>query len=513
MKFHPLRTSVWVLRFSVLGLALCVSPAVSAQDTALSERSKGLDANANGVVDRDEARGPLADNFDVMDRNKSGGLDGAEISCFFRGNCAGAKPATGTASKAKTPGKSGKPSKALSGRSKGMDANKNGVIERDEARGPLKGGFDKADKDKSGTLDGAEISAFFRGGGARSGRTATVMVDAVIRSQGAETVPVYGRLVARQMGVVAARVRGAVSDIQAHVGDRVKKGDPLVELLTDTLQAERDLKAAELNEFKARRESAKVQLALNNQELRRLENLRKSAAFSRSRYEDKRQDVARAKSVLTENRAKVKQARAELHMADINLYQATVRAPFDGVISKRHTDLGAFLNLGAPVVTMINDGSLEVEAEVPSIRVGGLPNGALVRVEFEDKTPFDAVVRAVVPEENPLARTRTVRFTADFGNKAKHIAVNQSVRLMIPAGPARSMVSVHKDAVLLRGGRKVVYVVTGGAAKIRPVKLGDAAGGRFEVLSGLEPGEKVVIRGNERLRPGQNVRVRPGGSS
>jgi len=59
----------------------------------------------------------------------------------------------------------------------------------------------------------------------------------------------------------------------------------------------------------------------------------------------------------------------------------------------------------------------------------------------------------------------------------------------------------------------VVYVIEGGQAKVRPVKLGEAAGSRFEVLSGLKVGDKVVIRGNERLRPDQNVRIRAGGSS
>ena len=195
MKFH--------LQTAVLGLGLLLAPAAGAQDTALSERAKGSDANNNGVIDRDEARGPLAGNFDTMDRNKSGGLDGAEIRCLFRGNW-GAASASKPSGGAKP---SGKPSKALSGRAKGMDSNKNGVIDRDEARGPLKSGFDKADKDKSGTLDGAEITAFFRSGGARRGRIATVVVDPVIRNQGSETVPVYGRLVARQMGVVAARAR------------------------------------------------------------------------------------------------------------------------------------------------------------------------------------------------------------------------------------------------------------------------------------------------------------------
>jgi RND family efflux transporter MFP subunit len=496
---------LWATRVAVLGLALGVASTAWAQGTALSGRAQGLDANNNGVIDRDEARGPLAGNFDTIDKNKSGGLDGAEIRAFFRGDRGDGGSSTKTASK--------KADTALSGRSKALDTNKNGVIDRDEARGPLKANFDKADKNKNGSLDGAEISAFFRAGGGRRGRVATVEVDAVMQARGAETVPVYGRLVARQMGVVATQVRGAVVGIRAYVGDRVKKGDPLVLLLADTLKAERDLKAAELAEFRARKSSSEAQLALTNQELRRLENLRKSAAFSRSRYEDKRQEVSRARSALIEAEAKVKQAQAELRMTDINLYQATIRAPFDGVVSKRHTDLGAYLNVGAPVLTLINDDTLEVEAEIPSARLSGLTDGAVVRVEFEDKTPFDAVVRAVVPEENPLARTRTVRFIADFGAAGNHVAVNQSVRLMIPAGLARSLVSVHKDAILQRGGRKVVYVVKGDQAKLQPVKLGESVGGRFEVLSGLKPGDMVIIRGNERLRPDQRIRVRRGGSS
>ncbi len=488
----------------MISLALLLSPVAIAQDTALSERARGLDANGNGVIDRGEARGPLASSFDTIDKDKSGGLDGAEIRKFFTGGGA----ASGASSRAAAGG-----GKALSGRAKGMDANGNGVIDRDEARGPLKSGFDKADKDKSGTLDGAEISAFFRGGGGRRGRTVTVSLDKVTRGTVDETVPVYGRLVARQMGVVAARARGAVAEIRAHVGDRVAKGDPLVVLISDTLRAERDLKTSELVEYNARTAASQAQLALARQVLKRLERLRKSAAFSQARFDDKRQEVIRLQSSLSEARAKVQQARAELRMADINLTQATIRAPFDGVISRRHTDVGSYLNVGQQVVTLINDDSLEVEAEVPSTRLSGLSDGAVIRVEFEDRTPFDAAVRAVVPEENPLARTRTVRFTPDFGDNGRHIAVNQSVRLLIPVGPSRAAVSVHKDAILQRGGRTVVYVVENGKAAMRPVRLGDAVGSRFEVLEGLKPGEMVVVRGNERLRPGQSVRVRRGGPS
>jgi len=66
---------------------------------------------------------------------------------------------------------------------------------------------------------------------------------------------------------------------------------------------------------------------------------------------------------------------------------------------------------------------------------------------------------------------------------------------------------VHKDAIVRRQGQAFVYVAKDGQAQIRPVQLGAAVGGRFEVLGGLGPGEPVVVRGNERLRPGQQIAV------
>lgn len=500
MKLYPLL----IAPLAAMAL-LSASPApAAAQDKALSERARARDANGNGVIDRSEAGGPLAGNFETIDSDNSGTLDGAEIRAFFSGGARGGGSPASTKRGTK---------RGLAGRAKQMDANGNGVIDRDEARGPLQSNFDTADADKSGTLDGTEIGNFFRNRG-RGGRAAPrVTLDAVVRGAAAETVPIYGRLVARQMGVVASRVRGAIAEMSVQVGDRLRKGDVMARLVTDTLQAERELKAAELDEYKARVATAQVQLTLSRQELRRLERLRKSAAFSQARYEDKRQDVARFKSQLGEAAAKVKQARAELRMAEIDLRSAVIRAPFPGVVSQRHANVGTYVNVGEKVVTLINDAALEVEAEIPSSRLAGLIDGTVIEVEFEDKTPFSAAVRAVVPEENPLMRTRTVRFVADFGNNGVHPAVNQSVLLRVPTGPKRRVLSVHKDAVLQRAGRTVVYVVRDGRAKMQPVRLGDAVGGRFEVLEGLDAGDMAVVRGNERLRPGQAVRTRRDGAS
>ncbi len=101
-----------------------------------------------------------------------------------------------------------------------------------------------------------------------------------------------------------------------------------------------------------------------------------------------------------------------------------------------------------------------------------------------------------------------VRFTPHFDDTATALAANQSGTLDLPAGRPRDVVTVHKDAVLNRKGKTLVFVLVDGKVQIRPVRLGEAVGGRFEVLKGLKTGDLVVVRGNERLLPGQEVRIK-----
>lgn len=377
------------------------------------------------------------------------------------------------------------------------------------------GGETAAGKGKSDEATSGEPRRRRGGGERRRGRrgdTPNVRVDAVTRGEAVETLSVYGRLVARQTGDVAARIRGAVETVAVDVGDRVSKGDVLVTLVADMMEAERALKAAELKEIEASIRRAGAQLALTSQELERLERLRRSAAFSVARYQDKLRDVERFRSALAETRAKAEQARAELRMADINMRYTKIRAPFDGVITQRHVEVGNYLNVGARVVTMVNDSALEVEAEIPSTKLSGLGTGAVITVKPETSQPFKAAVRAIVPEENPLARTRTVRFVPRFAPGEVKVAANENVRLEIPAGAPKVVTTVSKDGVMQRRGQTVVFVVAeDNTVQMRPVRLGSPYGARFEVLTGLEPGDRVVVRGNERLRNGQRVSVRGAG--
>ena len=334
-----------------------------------------------------------------------------------------------------------------------------------------------------------------------------VSVDEVRVEAMAQTVPVIGRLVARRAGEVAARTAGPVAALYVAVGDRVARGDAIAVLDTVRLRAERDRLAATVNEAQAQVERLTAQAALRRQELRRLEGLQDSAAFSQSRFEDARQEVIIAESAIGTAEAARVRAMASLSLNRIDLSWATIEAPYPGVITLVHTEVGAWLGVGEPVVTMVSDIDLEVEADVPSRRIEALEAGTVVALVLDDGTEHSAVVRAVVPEENALTRTRQVRFTPRFETVRKPLAINQSATVVLPAGRSRDVLTVHKDAVVRRQGQAFVYVAAEGQAQIRPVQLGAAVGGRFEVLGGLGPGEPVVVRGNERLRPGQPITV------
>ena len=338
-------------------------------------------------------------------------------------------------------------------------------------------------------------------------RAALVSVDRVSIVEVSQMVPVLGRLVARRSGPVAARVAGPVAEMRCDVGDRMKKGDVVAVLVRERLHWIRERRKAQVASNRALLASRKAELVKKNQEMARLEKLRKtrSAAYRASRYDAMSQEVSMLDSRVAEASARLKQMEADARLAQIDLNYATIRAPFSGVVTQRHTDVGAYVNVGQAVVSLIDDSALEVEADVPVQRVTALKPGVMVSVHINGVT-VEAGVRAVVPQENPQTRTRAVRFTANLKKMEGQLAGNQSVTISVPISGDQKVLSVHKDAVLNRRGNDMVFVVVDGAARPRNIAIGDAVGGRFLVRNGLKLGDVVVVRGNERLFPGQPVK-------
>ncbi len=336
---------------------------------------------------------------------------------------------------------------------------------------------------------------------------ALVRVDRVASQPLSQTVPVLGRLVPRQAGVVSARVDAPVEAFQVEVGDRVAAGRVIAVLDAAKLKARRDVAAAELGVAQAALAITKAELGLAHQELKRLERLKKSAAFSQARYDDARQKTVIVEAGVAESQAAVLSARADLELAEINLQNTEILAPYDSVVSQRLTEAGAYVRVGDPLVRLVADGSLEIEADVPFPRLSSLAPGTRVDIALDDGSHHEAVVRALVPEENPLTRTRAVRFVASFGPTRQPLAAGQSVMVQVPVGAPRRVLSVHKDAIIKRGEVASVFVAKDDTAEERTISLGEAVGSRYEVLNGLEEGELVVVRGNERLRTGDRLRI------
>ncbi len=339
---------------------------------------------------------------------------------------------------------------------------------------------------------------------------ALVRVGKVVVEPLHQTVSVIGRLVSLRSGHLAALIAGPVEQILVEVGDRVTKGQVVAMLDAETLQVEVLLAQSELEEAQADSATWAAEADLARTELKRQERLRTSAAFSQAKFEDAEKRVAVADAKVKRAEANTQIKRSALKRKKLDLRYASIRAPYDGVVVQRFTEAGAFVNRGDRVLRLIGDRALEVEAEVPYKRLKGLPVGRAVDVTLDDGSRHKAKVRAVLPSENPLTRTRTVRFVPDFSATGSALAESQSVTVAVPIGAERQVLTVHKDAILKRPTGDLVYVVQDSKAVPRQVKLGAEVGGRIEVLSGLKEGDSVVIRGNERLAPGATVRVEKG---
>ncbi|MEE2933933.1 MAG: efflux RND transporter periplasmic adaptor subunit [Pseudomonadota bacterium] len=338
---------------------------------------------------------------------------------------------------------------------------------------------------------------------------ARIFVETVAKSRVTETAPVIGRFVALQRGAVAARVRGTVAEVLVDVGTRVKAQEVLAKLDVSRLDTAKLINEARLKEADGSLRAARAQLKLIGEELRRNKKLRGSAAFSRARLIDKRNEYTKFESEVAEKEAAVSSAKANLRMAEIDLNYANIRAPYDGVVAERHVSLGNFVRVGDAVVTLVNDADLEVEVNVPQSRLKGIVPGTKVTIRFGNGLFSEAVVRAIVPEEDPSTRTRSVRLVPDINDRFTNgsLAANQSVTIDVPIAQSKDMTTVHKDAIIVSGQSYFVYVIKDGKAWRRNINLGQAVADRFVIISGLKDGEIVATRGNEKLKPGKKIKI------
>lgn len=341
------------------------------------------------------------------------------------------------------------------------------------------------------------------------GGAAAVGVQTVQTQELSETVVVFAEVVTARNGAVASRVAGSVDQIDVLVGTTVQEGDVLVELNRELLAIQVRQARARISEADASVDTNRARLDNAETSFNRVDALRGSSAFSQGRYDDVLSAVQVARAQLAEAQSRLESGNAELAEAEYQLERSVIRAPFSGVVLEVQTIPGAFIQAGTPVVRILDTESFEVEASIPSRFITPMQPGQMMRASLETGDTLDVEVRAILPVEDPSTRTRAVRFSAPGLGEVANIAVGQSLTVEIPVGAAREVLSVPKDALVQAQGGWTVFVAADGKAQPRQVQIGVPSGDRYEVISGLAPGDQVVVRGNERLRPGQDIAPSP----
>lgn len=334
---------------------------------------------------------------------------------------------------------------------------------------------------------------------------AAVGVEKVQIETVAETVPLFAEVVTSREGTIASRIAGTVGEVLVLEGAVVEEGDVLARLDTELLEILARQADARLAEAQAGITIAESNLNRATNALARVEGLRDTASFSISRFDDAQSDYFQAEGTLAEAQARVKTAEATLAETRYQLDRAEIIAPFPGIVLEVTTNPGEFISSGAPVVSLLDTESIEIEASVPSRFVGVLKPGLGVEGYTETGEIMALEVRVLLPVENTATRTRPVRFISEQLADLNALAIGQSITVNIPISAPREVLSVPKDALVQARGGWTVFVASEGTAQPRTVEIGVALGDRFEVLSGLAEGDVVVTRGNERLRPGQEI--------
>lgn len=301
-----------------------------------------------------------------------------------------------------------------------------------------------------------------------------------------------GTVEARTASLVASEVAGLVVELRAQEGDTVRRGQTVVRLRRKTLEFRLAESRADLKEAEAR-------LELAERSLERSRGLAESGVISRQQLDDVESEAA-----AWQGRAEA--VRAEIARLEDDLERATITAPFSGAVVAEHVDVGEWVGVGDPVVEMVSLDDLEVVSSVPEQYFAAIRRGDEVRVIF-DALPYlelEGTVSAIVPRADAQARTFPVKVR--IANPDLAIGVGMLARIAFPVGRPAEATIVPKDAVVGGRGERAVFVIRQADTVERvPVESGAASGLWVAVEGAVEPGDRVVVRGNERLQPGQKV--------
>ena len=320
-----------------------------------------------------------------------------------------------------------------------------------------------------------------------------VRVALVAEGTVSDQIALVGTTEAIARSTVAAEVSGLVEDFPVREGDFLEKGEMLARLKSTDLVLR--LKAAV-----ATREKARASLLFAEKELARHTKLKDADSIAARKYDEA---LYQYQSLEQE----VLRSEAEIELLRDNIKNKTVVAPFSGFVAKEHTQVGEWIEVGGPVVTLVDLGHMRITVDVPERYVVELSRKSSVRVVVASisNEPFNGQISAILPEGDASARTFPVRVS--LVNPKLKIRSGMEVRATFNLGTKRNALLVPKDAIVTAGTNRLVYVVASSVAESVNVKVTGYYDGNVSVEGPLKPGDAVVIRGNERLRPSQPVQI------
>jgi multidrug efflux pump subunit AcrA (membrane-fusion protein) len=321
-----------------------------------------------------------------------------------------------------------------------------------------------------------------------------------------QTVALTGVVRARRQATIAAQVMGAVLRVAVEEGQRVSAGQALIELDDQQLassaaaaRAMRDEADAAIAAGGQGVSAAEAQLALATVTHQRYETLLSKKSASQHEYDVAEAGLKAAQAALEQARANTAQAQAkraqaesQLASAETMLGYAQITAPIAGIVTRRSVDPGDLASPGMPLLEIEQAGEYRLEAAVPESLISAIRVGQQVGVSIEslgESGPTQGRIAQINPTADDASRTFTVKVTMGSQSGLRSGLYGQ---LLLPGGE-RSGLSVPSSAVVSRGQMQSVFTVEEGTARLRLVTLGELPDGRYEALSGLTAGDRVVL--------------------
>lgn len=323
---------------------------------------------------------------------------------------------------------------------------------------------------------------------AQFGGEPTVEVAEAESREMAPTMQVAGTVLSRSDASLSAEVEGRLVEV-ADVGTQVAEGDVVARIEDTVLQLR-------VSELEAEIDSTQARLAFLNAELARVQRLAETNLAAASQIDQTRSERDMAQSDLAVTRSRLAQLQDQID-------RTRVRAPFPGVVVERVARAGERVGVGARILRLVDSNSLEVVARAPLRYYRYVEAGDELAVDADGEV-FPAPLRTVVSVGNEDLHVFELRLDIE-----RSLPVGQTVRVTIPTAESREVLAVPRDALVLRGSGTAVFIIDDeGTARRATVSTGIGQGDWIEVVGPVQAGDRVVIRGNERLRDGQTVEIR-----